>query len=90
MKWKKREVEIRRLRKQNPVLSVTAMPDLRTMPTYPSLSETGVPSTRDSTALLRPVSQATLSKRYFVGSPHKQGPMVMFHDELPWGGGKKS
>lgn len=87
MKWKKRQAELRRLRRKHPVLCVNTIPDLTVRRTAPSLTSTGV-STICSASTER--ASAKLSGEFFVGTPHKQGPMVMLKSELPWGGGKKS
>jgi hypothetical protein len=91
MKWKAREREIRRLRRKHKVLCVNSLPDLtvdRSSAIYPSKNSSGGFS--QLTAKRSTVSQAVVLKNIIVGTPHKQGPMVMFHDELPWAGGKKS
>jgi hypothetical protein len=88
MKWKKRQAELRRLRRRHPVLQVNALPNLAVdRPSGPSLTSTGV-STICSSG--RGKESVKLSGEFFVGTPHKQGPMVMLKSELPWGGGKKS
>jgi hypothetical protein len=87
MKWKKRQAELRRLRRKHPVLSVNQLPDLSVPSGAPSLTSTGV-STICSSG--RGKESVKLSGEFFVGTPHKQGPMVMLKSELPWGGGKKS
>jgi hypothetical protein len=88
MKWKKRKREIERLRKKHPVLdSAVALPPRREPDgiAYPSLTSTGVSrfSSNKRPALSPPSS-------VIVGTPHKQGMMVMTREELPWAGGKKS
>lgn len=87
MKWKKRQEELARLRRRHPVLRVNELPNLKTPRGAPSLTSTGV-----STFCSRATGgeAAKLSGDFFVGSPHKQGMMVMLKSELPWGGGKKS
>lgn len=88
MKWKKRRAEIERLRKKHPVVRpdvVSADSSSRQPPSYPSLTSTGV-----SRIVFNARQQHLTSSSVIVGTPHKQGPMVMFHDELPWAGGKKS
>lgn len=89
MKWKAREREIRRLRRKHKVLQVNALPDLkvdRTSSRYPSLIS------RHGSLLTckTPSNGPVVLSNAVVGTPHKQGPMVMFRDELPWAGGKKS
>jgi hypothetical protein len=88
MKWKNRERELRRLRKKHPVVRTTSLPDLCCdAPTrYPSLSATGISSI---TSRSRSKAELTCTS-VIIGTPHKQGPMVMFKSELPWAGGKKS
>lgn len=87
MKWKKRQEEIARLRRRHPVLRVNTLPNLTVPRGAPSLTSTGV-----STFCSRTTAGEApkLSGEFFVGTPHKQGPMVMLKSELPWGGGKKS
>jgi hypothetical protein len=88
VKWKKRKAELARLRKAHPVVSVNSLPDLSSDRTrLPSLTSTGVSTICDRATGASP---AKLSGEFFVGTPHKQGPMVMLRSELPWGGGKKS
>jgi hypothetical protein len=85
VKWKKRQAEIARLRKKYPVRA-GEFPQSSFVPSSaPSLTSTGISSicfTRRS-----PISPPS---HLIVGTPHKQGPMVMSRDELPWAGGKKS
>lgn len=87
MKWKKRQEELARLRKRHPVLRVNDLPNLTVPRGAPSLTSTGVSTFCSRT---RHNEAAKLSGEFFVGSPHKQGPMVMLRSELPWGGWKKS
>lgn len=91
MKWRKRSAELKRLRrKHGPVSSVVPLPVLRetsTKPSPPSLSESGIAPIVRKRGSSGPVSAPP---GVVVGTPHKQGPMVMFKDELPWAGGKKS
>lgn len=87
MKWKKRKEEITRLRRRHPVIAVNSLPDLSIVRHHPSMSSTGVSTICSRTTGSSP---ARLSSEFFVGTPHKQGPMVMLKSELPWGGGKKS
>lgn len=89
MKWKNREKEIRRLRKKHPAPQIDRMPDLSSSrSTYPSLSSTGLLS--GTCAPRRPSPTLSLSSDFVVGTPHKQGAMLMPRSELPWAGGKKS
>ena len=87
MKWSKRKKELARLRKKHPVLgSAVAFPERRASggASYPSLTSTGVCKFSSSRGEpLKPPSNI------LVGTPHKQGPMVMLPDELPWAGGRK-
>lgn len=87
MKWKKRKAELARLRKSHPVVSVGSIPRLLDGggSKYPSLSSTGVSKICDRRGPSLPPPSGLI-----VGTPHKQGPMVMSKEELPWAGGKKS
>ena len=86
MKWKKREAEIKRLRKKHPVVRAVTLPGSATASSgYPSLSSTGI-----SKIVCRARPTLSPNSSVIVGTPHKQGPMVMFKSELPWAGGKKS
>jgi hypothetical protein len=86
MKWKKRKAEIARLRKKHPVVSAGQFPVLSsTRSRLPSLTSTGL---SPICYVKRPPISAP--SHLIVGTPHKQGPMVMTRDELPWAGGKKS
>lgn len=91
MKWKNREKELRRLRKKHPVIRCNSLPDLRDTrksANYPSLSSTGLSTGSAHKAAPSPPLSST--SEFVVGTPHKQGPMVMLRSELPWAGGKKS
>lgn len=90
MRWKAREKELTRLRKkhrgkprQGSVSQQNS--DARTPEKYPSLSDSGV-----SKICFVRREPSTPPSHLIVGTPHKQGPMVMSRDELPWAGGKKS
>lgn len=89
MKWKKRKKEIARLRKKHPVVSVNPLPDLSSgkRAGYPSLSKMGVSKI---TARKKEPTPSLTVPDVFVGTPHKQGPMLMFREELAQGGGKKT
>jgi hypothetical protein len=91
MKWKNRKAELERLRRKHRGKPRSA-PKLeqrdesaRRPPAYPSLSEKGV----SAICFVRREPSPPPS-HLIVGTPHKQGPMVMSRDELPWAGGKKS
>ena len=91
MKWKKRAKEIERLRKKHRCRGpVAELPDLRgdRSARYPSLSSTGLLPGTNARAAPSPALSPT--SEFVVGTPHKQGPMVMPRSELPWAGGKKS
>lgn len=87
MKWRKREAEIKRLRKKHRGVRHGELPACATPSSgYPSLSSTGI-----SPIVWRASKSSPLScEGITVGTPHKQGPMVMFKSELPWAGGRKS
>jgi hypothetical protein len=88
VKWKKRKAEIRRLRRKNPTVRAVAMPELKCSgPHYPSLSATGVAKISERR---RQEAPPLTVPDVFVGTPHKQGPMLMFREELAHGGGKKT
>jgi len=89
MKWKARQREIARLRRKHRVLCVNRMPDLsvdRSSTSYPSLTSSG----GSSQLCVRRAENHGIPDNVVIGTPHKQGPMVMFRSELPWAGGKKS
>lgn len=87
MKWRKRSEELKRLRKKHgPTSSVAQIPAPCSPSSVPSLSTTGVARIVDRRR--KPDGHAPPGT--VVGTPHKQGPMVMFTSELPWAGGKKS
>lgn len=87
MKWPKRSAELKRLRKKHgPLSSVVSLPEPCSPSSVPSLSATGVAKIAERKR--RAVGFAPPGT--VVGTPHKQGPMVMFNSELPWAGGKKS
>lgn len=88
MKWKKRQREIARLRREHR----DTRPDLRETPrseqrstSYPSLTSSGV-----SRIVERKRAPMEPPKDMIVDTLHKQGPMVLARSELPWAGGKKS
>lgn len=86
MKWKKRKRELDRLAKKHGRDSGRAlMPDLTTKRGPPSLSTTGVAKIVEK----RRAAQEP-PPNLIVDTLHKQGPQVLFKDDLPWAGGKKS
>jgi hypothetical protein len=86
VKWKKRKREIRRLaRKHGGDTGRAPMPDLSVKPGPPSLSATGV-----APIVERRRAAQVPPPNLIVDTLHKQGPQVIFRDDLPWAGGKKS
>lgn len=88
MKWKKRKAEIERLKKKHPV---RASVGAETTPTsaprgskYPSLTSTGVCKFSSNRG-----PRLSAPSHILVDTLHKQGPMVLTRDELPWAGGRK-
>jgi hypothetical protein len=87
MKWKNRQRELARLRRKHPVLNCGALPDLSRpaiSSKYPSLTSTGV-----SPIYSNRKPPCSPPSHLIVDTLHKQGPMVLSRDELPWAGGKK-
>lgn len=82
MKWKKRNLEIIRLRAKYALDRYKCpFPDLKT-PANPCTNGFGVPG-------VLPKPEPKPHTNLIVDTLHKQGPMVLSREELPWAGGKK-
>lgn len=86
MKWKKRLKELEALRAKYGKGSYRhPFPDLsveqRTSPT------SDMSGARGGSIAKRPAMPQ--QHGLLVGTPHKQGPMVLAREDLPWAGGKK-